>query len=72
MSVTTIGITLWLWRNQKPNSILGRKENRLLLLVRAFGGFLGVFGLYCMSLPPLRPACMQPCTHRLTTWLQTP
>lgn len=51
MSVTTFGITLWLWKKHKPNNILGKKENRLLLLVRAFGGFLGVLGLYCMSLP---------------------
>lgn len=49
MSVTTLGITLWLWRQNKPKNILGRRENRLLLIVRAFGGFLGVFGLYCMS-----------------------
>lgn len=48
MSVTTFGITFWLWRQKKPNTILGRKENRPLLLLRAFGGFLGVFGLYCM------------------------
>lgn len=49
MSITTLGITLWLWRQNKPNNILGKKENRVLLLVRAFGGFLGVFGLYCAS-----------------------
>lgn len=57
MSVTTLGITLWLWKQQKPSNILGKKENRLLLLVRAFGGFLGVFGLYCMSFPPVL-SCM--------------
>lgn len=56
MSITTLGITLWLWRQNKPNNILGKEENRVLLLVRAFGGFLGVFGLYCTStalLPPI-------------------
>ncbi|ROV99136.1 hypothetical protein VMCG_06579 [Cytospora schulzeri] len=46
MSVTTLGITTWLWKQNKPNNILGKRENRKLLLVRAFGGFLGVFGLY--------------------------
>lgn len=49
MSITTLGITMWLWRQKKANNILGKKDNRLLLLVRAFGGFLGVFGLYCTS-----------------------
>lgn len=48
MSVTTFAITFWLWRQEKPNAILGKKNNRPLLLLRAFGGFLGVFGLYCM------------------------
>lgn len=52
MSVTTLGITMWLWKQHKPNNILGKRDNRLLLLVRAFGGFLGVFGLYCKSIPP--------------------
>lgn len=46
MSVTTLGITAWLWKQNKPSNILGKRENRKLLLVRAFGGFLGVFGLY--------------------------
>lgn len=49
MSVTSLGITSWLWRQNKPNNIVGKRENCLLLLVRAFGGFLGVFGLYCAS-----------------------
>lgn len=48
MSVTTLGITFWLWRQKQLNSIVGKRENRPLLLLRAFGGFLGVFGLYCM------------------------
>lgn len=48
MSVTTFGITFWLWRQKKPHAILGKKDNRPLLLLRALGGFLGVFGLYCM------------------------
>lgn len=60
MSVTTLGITMWLWKQHKPNNILGKRENRLLLLVRAFGGFLGVFGLYCMSFPLCHHVCMQP------------
>ncbi|KUI56239.1 hypothetical protein VP1G_03653 [Cytospora mali] len=46
MSITTLGITAWLWKQNKPDNILGKRENRKLLLVRAFGGFLGVFGLY--------------------------
>ncbi|CAN8097566.1 unnamed protein product [Discula destructiva] len=46
MSITTLGITTWLFWQKKPNNILGKKENRLLLLTRAFGGFFGVFGLY--------------------------
>ncbi|ROV92308.1 hypothetical protein VSDG_07280 [Cytospora chrysosperma] len=46
MSVTTLGITAWLWKQNKPSNILGKRENRKLLLLRAFGGFLGVFGLY--------------------------
>lgn len=52
MSVTTLGITAWLWKQHKPSNILGKRENRMLLLVRAFGGFLGVFGLYCMYTHP--------------------
>lgn len=67
MSTTTVGITLWLWRQNKPNNILGKKENRKLLLVRAFGGFLGVFGLYCTS-PACCPHACNP-TGILTTWL---
>lgn len=47
MSITTLGVTAWLWKQNKPNNIVGKRENRKLLLVRAFGGFLGVFGLYC-------------------------
>lgn len=47
MGVTALCITLWLLRENKPDSILGHKENRRLLFVRAIGGFLGVFGLYC-------------------------
>ncbi|KAL1863870.1 hypothetical protein Daus18300_008019 [Diaporthe australafricana] len=35
MSITTLGITAWLWKQQKPNNILGKPENRILLLVRA-------------------------------------
>lgn len=60
MSVTTLGITAWLWRQNKPSNILGKRENRRLLLVRAFGGFLGVFGLYCTSHPD---SCSQRDSH---------
>lgn len=67
MSVTALGITLWLWRQNKPKNILGRRENRLLLIVRAFGGFLGVFGLYCMSRLP----CSLTADSQLTTRRQT-
>lgn len=59
MSITTIGITAWLWKQQKANNILGRPENRKLLLMRAIGGFLGVFGLYCEFCPDhLVPSCL--------------
>lgn len=65
MSVTSLGITLWLWRQNKPNNILGKRDNRLLLLVRAFGGFLGVFGLYCASAccPPNHPQATLKANH---------
>lgn len=52
MSVTMLGITAWLWKQNKPDNILGKRENRKLLLVRALGGFLGVFGLYCKPCAP--------------------
>ncbi|KAJ4391247.1 hypothetical protein N0V93_004864 [Gnomoniopsis smithogilvyi] len=46
MSITTFGITFWLLRQRQFTSIVGKQANRPLLLLRAFGGFMGVFGLY--------------------------
>ncbi|KAF3769534.1 hypothetical protein M406DRAFT_16560, partial [Cryphonectria parasitica EP155] len=55
MSITTLGLTLWLWTQNKPSNILGRRENHSLLylnlseatvitfmmpLVASFGGHM--------------------------------
>ena len=47
MSITTAVLSLYLCIFQEPKAIFGKPENRILLLARAAGGFVGVFGFYC-------------------------
>jgi hypothetical protein len=46
--LTCILCTLWLWRCKVDGGMLGKKEVRGLLCVRAVVGFFGIFGMYCM------------------------
>lgn len=46
MAVTTIWCTSILWWEGKPDSLLGPKEVRGLLLLRGFSGFFGIVGIW--------------------------
>ncbi|KAH9207372.1 hypothetical protein DL95DRAFT_313806 [Leptodontidium sp. 2 PMI_412] len=46
MSITTVALSTYIWKQKIPGFPVGRRENAHLLWIRAMGGFLGVFGLY--------------------------
>ena len=55
MTLTSIFCCSWMYWNQVPDFPLGAKGVRLLLTVRGFTGFFGIFGMYCKSSCPLSP-----------------
>lgn len=46
MAATTIGCTAYLWWRGMPNSLMGQKGIRGLLLFRGISGFFGIFGIW--------------------------
>ena len=51
MSVTVLMCCAYMWYTQVPHFPFGDPRVRVLLLARGIGGFFGVYGMYCMSLP---------------------
>jgi hypothetical protein len=49
MSITLLLCCCYMWYMKTPYFPLGMKEVRWLLVARGFGGFFGVFGMYCKS-----------------------
>ena len=47
MSITGVTSLIYTWKMHVEDSPLGKREVRGLLIIRAIGGFFGVFGLYC-------------------------
>ncbi len=50
MAITLIVSSAYLWYKKVPSFPLGAPEVRGLLMLRGFGGFVGVLGLYCKSI----------------------
>jgi hypothetical protein len=50
MSLSTVICMVWMWHKKMPNFVFGEKGVRRLLLMRAIGGFFGIFGMYSKSL----------------------
>lgn len=51
--ITGISCVLYLWRSGFQDFLLGPKDVRPLLVVRAVGGVCGAIGFYCMNLYPV-------------------
>jgi drug/metabolite transporter (DMT)-like permease len=46
MGITAVIATLYMWRTKMPDFPFGAKGVRLLLCIRGFAGFFGVYGMY--------------------------
>lgn len=49
--ITGLGCTLYLWSRGVDDFLLGPRNARYLLLMRALGGVCGAIGFYCMNNP---------------------
>lgn len=46
MTITLVGCLAWMWWNSVEHAPFGRKDVRWLLVMRGFGGLVGIYGLY--------------------------